>query len=551
MCAEKDHLSIISCQQCRRRKVKCGRQFPGCENCAKKGYRCQYPDTQRKTSTRLVRRHKYPNARYYGFSSVNRSLFEVGMPFCNIDFELEGKYSWSSHRFTVSEVFKKYIKEPTFMRQSLKLVKESASRPFFEQIVDLEMLDLCLESKKGGNFQILLLLYAVAILSERFYETPPDIDDLIQEFHLLLDDCPDCPEKVSSYVLLADYYHYNFKIEAAWKKIHLATSIGYALGLHVMPCKVWTMLVFLDSLLCSILGRPTSISRLDPDLIRNTCDGWGEIALSLRQFNDVLLDLESKESLERVISLEIKCDDIIEKTRLSLNSIQYDQNLKLLEYLKLLIMVSNQIKLLFPLFLKHNRISSRLDENCNNLSNLLCEVFQYLTETGLASEEKPFSLRPHFFPAYCCVFQAFLYQFLFTSSKLLKDSGRGKTGAVQAPVTKQLSPGMTSLSSLDAIASLLDNYDCVIEKIRFCTFMSDVFESFRTLLDRTAEDRLSVRSSENSEENNPYNKMFPLPGFSSGENRDASSPFADDIASWITSCLYDGAATLLSGEKPF
>lgn len=79
----------------------------------------------------------------------------------------------------------------------------------------------------------MLLLYAVAILSERFFETPSDVLDIVAELNLLLEECPDCPEKVSAYILLTDYYHYNFKIEAAWKRIFLATSIGYALASKV------------------------------------------------------------------------------------------------------------------------------------------------------------------------------------------------------------------------------------------------------------------------------------------------------------------------------
>lgn len=552
---DSDHLSIISCRQCRQRKIKCGRQFPGCDNCVKRSYECNYPDTHRKTSTKLVKSRKHANARYYGFSSVNRSLFEAGMPFCNVDFELEGKYASSSmKRFINSKVYKKYIEEPSFILQAMKLVKNSASYSFFEHIVDVNALETNLKLKKGCGFQTLLLLYAVTILSERFFDSPPDVQDLIEELHLLLDDCPDCPEKVSSYILLADYYHCNFKIEAAWKRIYLATSIGYALGLHSTSSKIWAMLMFEDSLLCSILGRPSSISKINPKLIHNLCDGWGEIALFLREFNAVLLDLESEHSIEKVICLELKCDTIIEKTRSSLNDrhTQYDQKLKFLDYLKLLIMVSSQVRLLFPLFSKHRLIKRRLDENCSGLANLLCELFEYLTNSGLATRNNFFNIRSHFFPAYCCVFQAFLFQFLFTSSELVKVSDKEEACAGQVSIPRDLTNVNSAVSSLSNTVTLLKNFDYVADKINFCGFMRDVFESFRALLCRKTDEKLLAPLPHIYPPGLPtYDKPPPLCGDVSSESQEVTSPFTEDIADWITSCFYDGVPYLLSGDKPY
>ena len=324
------------------------------------------------------------------------------MPFCNVDFELEGKYASSSmKRFINSKVYKKYIEEPIFILQAMKLMNNSASCSFFEHIVDLNALEMSLKFKRGGGFQTLLLPHAVTILSERFFDCPPDVQDLIEELHLLLDECPDCLEKVTSYILLADYYHCNFKVQAAWKRIYLGTSIGYALGLRGTSSKIRAMLLFEDSLICSILGRPSPISKVNSKLIHSLCDGWGEIALFLRDFNAILRDLESENNIEKVICLESKCDTIVEKTRSSLEKRhpQYDQKLKFLDYLKLLIMVSSQVRLLSSLFSKHRLIQKRLDENCSDFTNLLCELFQYLTDSGLATKSNIFNFRspPPFF----------------------------------------------------------------------------------------------------------------------------------------------------------
>lgn len=475
------------------------------------------------------------------------------MPFCNVDFELEGKYAASSmKRFTTSEVFQRYIEEPAFVIKALQLLRESASYPFFEQLFELEALQSGLASKQGCGYQTLLLLYAVTILSERFFDTPPDVQDLIEELHLLLNDCPDCPEKISSYILLADYYHYNFRIEEAWKRIYLATSIGYALGLHRTPSKIWTMLVFQDSLLCSILGRPTSISKINPKLIHDCCDGWGEIALLLRDFNNLLLDLESENSIEKVICLEMKCDNFVERTRNRLHSsdTQSDQQRMLLEYLKLLIMVSSQVKLLFPLFSKHRLIQRRLDENCSSLAFFLCELFQYLTENGLATKEKLFKLRPHFFPAYCCIFQAFLFQFLFTSSMLLKAPVKGESGSEQASISKYFINGNLTLSSLSRTLSLLNRFDYVADKMTFCAFMKDVFESFRALFYLGTDGKSAVQIlSEDTTGQPTYEKALPPCDEMASNSQDVPSPFTvEDIADWITSCFPDGVPYSLPAE---
>lgn len=238
------------------------------------------------------------------------------MPFSNVDFELEGENAANQmKRFSSSPVFKKYIGDTKLILAAIQSVRSSISCSFFDETVDLNLLEQKIFSKQGADYQTLLLSYAVIIVSERFYETPPDVREVVSELDILLNECSDCSEKVSSLILLSEYYHYNFKIETAWKCIFLAASIGYALGLHTTSSKVWTMLVLQDSLLCSVLGRPTSISCVNSKLVSDQCDGWGEIAILLREGNDMLLNLKSETCVEKAISLDLKIDDVIERTK--------------------------------------------------------------------------------------------------------------------------------------------------------------------------------------------------------------------------------------------
>lgn len=330
-------LSIISCRQCRDRKVRCSRQIPKCKSCTKRNCECFYPQTQRKTSTKLNKKRKNDNTRFYGLSSVNRVLFEVGMPFCNVDYELENKLA-PSHmkKLTSSLVYQKYIEDPQDALAAIKRIQSSVGCSLFEEIVDLGALEHTLSSGREVDYQGLILTYAVIIVSERFVTPAPDVADLIDELTFAIEECPDCLEKVSALILLADYYHYNFKIETAWKRTFLATSIAYALGLHLESSKVWPMLVLHDALLCSIVGRPSSIKAVDSQRTSNACHDWGEIAVLLRDSNEILL-AACDWTIEKVISLDFRFNDLIERVKNDMNksSMVENPNKTLLGYLKL------------------------------------------------------------------------------------------------------------------------------------------------------------------------------------------------------------------------
>ncbi|CAI4045776.1 hypothetical protein SUVC_12G0040 [Saccharomyces uvarum] len=544
-------LSIISCKKCRQRKIRCGRQFPICQNCIKRSCECSYPRTLRKSSTKLTKKRKDANARFYGFSSVNRSLFQVGMPFCNVDFELEGENATSQlKKFTSSPVFEKYIGNPEPITAAIQSIRDSFSCSFFDEILDLNLLEQSISSKHNLDYQTLLLSYGVIIISERFSDTPPDVAEVITELNLLLDNCPDCPEKVSSLNLLSEYYHYNFRIEAAWKCIFFAASIGYSLGLHIASSKTWTMLVLQDALLCSVLGRPTSISCINAKLIGQLCDGWGQIAITLRESNELLLNLKSESCLEKAILLDMKCDDFIEKCKKKMYSSEKIENpaFVLVGYLKICIMAASRIKLLFPFFAEHRSIKAQLDENCSSLAGCLCGLFQLLVTSGLCSEGKKFPLRPHFFPAYCSTFQGFLLQFLYSSNELLRNSDETSNKTSSTFLPKDLGRASLVLPSLSATATLMEKYDLVMGKVTFCSFMADVFASFQALLNQKRLGTNRPNSVDTSREGRPFTPA--MSGITS-ENSDNSSPLImGDIADWITSCFSDGITHFYPSEQP-
>lgn len=112
------------------------------------------------------------------------------------------------------------------------------------------------------------------------------------------------------------------------------------------------MVVLQDSLLCSVLGRPTSISCVDSNLVSDQCDGWGEIAILLREGNDMLLNVKSETCVEKAISLDLKIDDVIERTKRNMCSSERSDNPVILSvgYLKICILAASRMKFLFPFF---------------------------------------------------------------------------------------------------------------------------------------------------------------------------------------------------------
>lgn len=233
--------------------------------------------------------------------------------------------------------------------------------------------------------------------------------------------------------------------------------------------------------------------------------------------------------------MDLECDDFIEKTKREPPgndaTDDSDQTSTLVRFLKVLVMVSSRIKLMSPLLSKHRTIKERLDKNCSPLMRCLCDLFQLLTRTGLASKEKAFDLLPHFFPAYCCIFQGFLLQFLFTSGEILASADKNVPGTGCALRFNSESSECRVTSSLNRTASRLDKFDYVADRITFSIFMTDIFESLRTLVNpnRRINDKNAVRVTEEYSPGQPTNNLLaPLYSDVLSESQEIPSSFSVD-----------------------
>lgn len=172
-----------------------------------------------------------------------------------------------------------------------------------------------------------------------------------------------------------------------------------------------------------------------------------------------------------------------------------------------------------------------------------------MNASNLTSENRKFPLRPHFFPAYCSVFQGFLLQFLYTSNELFKNFDEATDGANSTFLPKDMGRAGLFLPSLDVTSILMDDYDLITGKVKFCSFMTDLFASFRSLLNQrksAAKKRIPTDTS--------VEDRLSTPAVCSGipnEKSDNSSPIIMwDIADWITSCFSDGITHFYPSEPP-
>ncbi|CUS20868.1 LAQU0S02e00210g1_1 [Lachancea quebecensis] len=544
-------LSIISCKQCRERKVRCSRNIPRCRSCDKRDYDCRYPQTHRKTSTKLTKKRRSENTRFYGCSSVNKALFEVGMPFCNIDSELESKNAPNQmRRFVSSSVYDRFIKNPEVALEAVRSIKNSIGCFLFSDAMNLARLEETLLSKNNIDYQCLLLLYSAIVFSERFKKFSPEVTSVVNELNAVLDDCPDCPEKVVSLILLADYYHYKLKIETAWKCTFLATSIAYALGLHLSSSKVWSMLVLHDALLCSVVGRPSSIKWVNPKLVSRGCNSWGEIALLLRESNDILL-VSYNWTIEKVISLDFRFNDLIGRVKKDMNvsSAVNDARETLSWYLKLCILTASRVKLIYPVCPRYEALKPQLDQNCSDLSQCLRGIFGLLTSSNLATKENPYHLRSQCFLSYCSIFQGLLLELHFCSTQVTSGNAQIPQKNNNFPLPQEASSAVSYPSSLANISALLEEYDQVSDSVELCSFMLDVFTSFRVLINKKKGKRpyeepfnTTVSPIGLTEESISNCSSFSESPVNVEQSENSLSWITGDMADWITACF--------SGELP-
>lgn len=535
-------LSIISCLQCRTKKIKCGRDIPKCHGCEKKGCLCEYPETNRKTSTRLNRKRKFENIRFYGLNSVNHAFFTANKAFVNSDYELETKKAREQMKiYFTTTVFKKYMGNRDEVVAKIEKVENSLNGPLYAEVIEFSSLKQVLKSSQRISCRNLLLIYSLLILSGRFETTKfTEIkSELLVEFEDMVHKAPDSRQKVVSLLFLSDHYHFNGDIELASKSIFHATSISYALGLHQTPSKLWTMLLFYDSMVCSIIGRPTSIHKAKGHDIQELCEGFGAIAMLVRDTNDVILEFQNKNWLSRVIDLDEKYNEMIQSIQKEISLKPAKTHIPIL-YFKLLLVIANRTKLLFPGYTKHNFVKEQLKGACSQLSQKFEEMHEQFLSVNLVSSTDPFFFRNQFPFAYCFCFQGFLLYFVFLSAQALTrvKQSTESISTISTP-TVQNRP---SIASDQWIISFLSRRNNEFKHFVFDCYMDDIFHSIECLLSRTTELQLDNElgrtfSGPASIEIEYSNTMGDTPNSSMKDPSQISS--GNDFAEWVSRCTFD------------
>lgn len=243
----------------------------------------------------------------------------------------------------------------------MELVEHSVASSTYAELIDFSSLKTLIYSINQLNREQILLLYSLILLSGRFEEEPfsERRRDLLEEVGIEAQRAPDTTEKIVSLILIMDNQYFLGNIETSWKLLFSATSICYALGMHEKPSKIWPILVFYDSIICSTIGRPSSIHSINADSIKKLCMGYGEIAMLNRQTNEIFPSFHRKANLGRILELDERFEVLANDLKGQIKK-QHTPSKEWELSLKLLLLTSGRIKLLFPDHKNHAIIEKQL-----------------------------------------------------------------------------------------------------------------------------------------------------------------------------------------------
>lgn len=515
-------LSNISCCLCRSKKIKCDRQLPSCDFCRKADIICEYPLNNRGPSlARLKRRQKVGTSRFYGFNSVNQTLSRANKNFFNRDYEL-GKESTMKRTKLLSStpLYQKYLENAQVLLSKIELVEQSVMSSIYANIVDFFSLKNVISSGQRLNYKHILLCYSLLLLSGRYGEDPfvEKRSDLLMEIEKEVQKAPDSTEKIASLMILMDYHYFLGNIETSWKLLFSATSISYALGLHEGTSGIWTFLIFYDSVICSTIGRPSSIHSINSENIRRLCGGYGEIALLMRQTNEIFPSARSKAKLGKILELD-ESYDILVKRLSGCEEVDISNGRKWETSLKILLLTSSRIKLLYPEHNNHSIIKRQLLEAFSHFINYYEKCLLNLISEEVKNKSKVFFFKTQFSVVQCCCFQAFLLCFCFLSrhsTSIIEDSSVIKKSEESTVISDPNEHQM-----IREISQLVAERETTFKNIFFGNYMVDIFKSIEWLLRKLVTYQQPVFSSIQIQNQEILGSMPALP--SNGSWRDANS----------------------------
>lgn len=454
----------ISCNECRRRKIRCDRVQP-CKNCSNKSIPCTYPSKFR--SIEINKLNPTTNAEtsmgveYYkskikeletklAISEDLISIFDSTGNSCTKYFGENSIPSLESEMMNGILPFEKDITREINMKKkplpviidddderNKKVIKSLVEFFFkvdqyyyFNEIIDkddlLKFLDNYDTMKTWSNDEDMMLLCCILVdvlkngLENR---EPPIIPNQEQKLKYLINyyfqiskiQTTETKKFLQSQLILINYYYFIYSFEKCWKLVFQLVSNAYSIGLHIEGGPLWTKINTMEALVCSASSRPNIIP---------SCCLFSEVQKS----NDELKEYQFCEVLR--IKNGLFVSSYINETKICYQEIlkidkQYDQYNRFLEskiiknidedevevskknekiYILLLMSLATQLKIHYEFFETQEFSDAKILDLCTRFINIL-NNFVY---------GKLNTLRDKFSALEC-----FFYQFLLIFSRYL------------------------------------------------------------------------------------------------------------------------------------
>lgn len=335
--------SKVSCQSCRLRKVRCDKILPHCFNCTKKLLACDYPGKFRNkileepakeppTKGKAATNFYYgPNSSYYLETTTKRATPIVD--------------SATAKMYPIPVTIAKLLMELMFSK-----LRDSSMWDLYSEFVDLGDLWLKIADKESLDAENILMLYGIVMLSTRFVSVLEEarILEIKESFFAISAEAPLSIGKVTGQMLFCDFFYYRFEINQSFRILFMAVADAYALGIHRKNHKAWRMLTFFDAIICSCVGRPTSIyqSFLTP-IPEGTSETTTKMIKAIelvRKSNNEMLNLPDMPNYNRILALDTEHDIIMKE-------LEEDDHLTNQTLVGLLL--TNQLKLHYSFHLVH------------------------------------------------------------------------------------------------------------------------------------------------------------------------------------------------------
>lgn len=399
--------SKVSCLLCRKRKVKCDRTLPRCLKCLKKHQLCQFPGIFRSQTlvhhqVEDIRKRNSHHAYFYGHNSSN---FLEKLSSRNLD---DREDPSRQKLFALPQLVDDADRNLKILRVMIEQLKNSKMSELYRDFLDFDIICTLLASLVPCETS--LTIYGMVLVANRYVQILSE-NQLSSLSHLMtnmIDECPLKPLKISSMLLLIEFHYSRFEINSAYRLLFLATSDAYALGIHKSDSPLWVSLAFYDTVICSSVGRPTSLTNL-------------------------LFSVRSLE-LERVVSVvEIiwRCNNEAQKSPLNYKTIieldcDCDKGVELISsggifssHLSV-ILLANQAKIHLS-FLQNEYSVYKIQKLLEKILHEMGKIIQFLKEEGKLNNGRTIlsEFKSQFPFAWCFGYQSLLILLVFLTKKQL------------------------------------------------------------------------------------------------------------------------------------